>query len=229
MSRLELCVPRAIMFDWDNTLVDSWGTIHEALNFLMRAMDKPEWSIEETTSGSGSACAKPSRSFRRPLGGGARHLSRAVSGNPSGAADPAGGPRGDAASACGTGDLPRDRQQQDRRVAAARGRAARLVAICSAASSAPAMCQSTSRRRSGASGAGAERRRRPARRCGLSAIPQSISNAPVNSGCVPVLLGVAVTGAGICQFRAAADLRRSRPGCFASLEGLRFDAARPSS
>jgi phosphoglycolate phosphatase len=40
--------PRAILFDWDNTLVDSWGTIHEALNFLMRAMDKPEWSIAET-------------------------------------------------------------------------------------------------------------------------------------------------------------------------------------
>ena len=40
--------PRAILFDWDNTLVDSWGTIHEALNFLMRAMDKPEWSLVET-------------------------------------------------------------------------------------------------------------------------------------------------------------------------------------
>ena len=40
--------PRAILFDWDNTLVDSWGTIHEALNFLMRAMDKPEWSMAET-------------------------------------------------------------------------------------------------------------------------------------------------------------------------------------
>jgi phosphoglycolate phosphatase len=40
--------PRAIIFDWDNTLVDSWATIHEALNFLMRAMEKPEWSIVET-------------------------------------------------------------------------------------------------------------------------------------------------------------------------------------
>jgi phosphoglycolate phosphatase len=40
--------PRAILFDWDNTLVDSWATIHDALNFLMRAMDKPEWSIAET-------------------------------------------------------------------------------------------------------------------------------------------------------------------------------------
>ena len=40
--------PRAILFDWDNTLVDSWSTIHEALNFLMAAMDKPLWTIEDT-------------------------------------------------------------------------------------------------------------------------------------------------------------------------------------
>lgn len=40
--------PRAIIFDWDNTLVDSWGTIHDALNFLMAAMDLPAWTIEET-------------------------------------------------------------------------------------------------------------------------------------------------------------------------------------
>jgi phosphoglycolate phosphatase len=40
--------PRAILFDWDNTLVDSWATIHEALNFLMVAMDRPPWTIGET-------------------------------------------------------------------------------------------------------------------------------------------------------------------------------------
>jgi len=40
--------PRALIFDWDNTLVDSWGTIHDALNFLMAAMEKPLWTIEET-------------------------------------------------------------------------------------------------------------------------------------------------------------------------------------
>jgi phosphoglycolate phosphatase len=40
--------PRAIIFDWDNTLVDSWGTIHDALNFLMAAMDKPLWTLDET-------------------------------------------------------------------------------------------------------------------------------------------------------------------------------------
>jgi phosphoglycolate phosphatase len=40
--------PRALIFDWDNTLVDSWATIHDALNFLMAAMERPLWTIEET-------------------------------------------------------------------------------------------------------------------------------------------------------------------------------------
>jgi phosphoglycolate phosphatase len=40
--------PQAILFDWDNTLVDSWAVIHEALNHVMAAMDKPPWSMAET-------------------------------------------------------------------------------------------------------------------------------------------------------------------------------------
>jgi phosphoglycolate phosphatase len=40
--------PRAILFDWDNTLVDTWTTIHEALNHVMAAMGKPLWSLAET-------------------------------------------------------------------------------------------------------------------------------------------------------------------------------------
>jgi phosphoglycolate phosphatase len=44
----ELRSPRAILFDWDNTLVDTWATIHEVLNFLMRAMDRREWTLAET-------------------------------------------------------------------------------------------------------------------------------------------------------------------------------------
>jgi len=43
-----LARPRAIIFDWDNTLVDSWATIHAALNYLMEAMERPLWTIEET-------------------------------------------------------------------------------------------------------------------------------------------------------------------------------------
>ena len=37
-----------MLFDWDNTLVDSWATIHEALNYLMRAMGVAEWSLADT-------------------------------------------------------------------------------------------------------------------------------------------------------------------------------------
>ena len=40
--------PRAILFDWDNTLVDSWATIHEALNFVRAAMGRPLWSLADT-------------------------------------------------------------------------------------------------------------------------------------------------------------------------------------
>lgn len=40
--------PQAILFDWDNTLVDSWATIHDALNAVMTAMEKPPWSLQET-------------------------------------------------------------------------------------------------------------------------------------------------------------------------------------
>jgi phosphoglycolate phosphatase len=43
-----LARPRAILFDWDNTLVDSWATIYEALNAVMSAMQKPLWSLQET-------------------------------------------------------------------------------------------------------------------------------------------------------------------------------------
>ena len=40
--------PQAILFDWDNTLVDSWVTIHQALNTVMTGMGKPLWSLQET-------------------------------------------------------------------------------------------------------------------------------------------------------------------------------------
>ena len=40
--------PRAILFDWDNTLVDSWPIIHEARNFVMSAMGHPLRSLTDT-------------------------------------------------------------------------------------------------------------------------------------------------------------------------------------
>jgi phosphoglycolate phosphatase len=40
--------PRALIFDWDNTLVDSWGTIHAALNTMFAEMGHPAWTLAET-------------------------------------------------------------------------------------------------------------------------------------------------------------------------------------
>ena len=39
--------PSAILFDWDNTLVDSWLTILDALNTTFKAFHLPPWTMEE--------------------------------------------------------------------------------------------------------------------------------------------------------------------------------------
>ena len=41
-------LPKAVVFDWDNTLVDTWPIIHDALNHTFRAWGLREWSLEET-------------------------------------------------------------------------------------------------------------------------------------------------------------------------------------
>lgn len=40
--------PRGILFDWDNTLVDSWTVIHEALVVTFEAMGHVPWTLDET-------------------------------------------------------------------------------------------------------------------------------------------------------------------------------------
>ena len=42
--------PKAIIFDWDNTLVDSWVVIHDALNATLDEWGMEKWSIEQTKS-----------------------------------------------------------------------------------------------------------------------------------------------------------------------------------
>jgi phosphoglycolate phosphatase len=37
-----------MLFDWDNTLVDTWGVIHHALTTTLKAMGHRPWSLEET-------------------------------------------------------------------------------------------------------------------------------------------------------------------------------------
>jgi phosphoglycolate phosphatase len=41
-------LPKAVIFDWDNTLVDTWPIIHDALNHTFRTYGLPEWTLEET-------------------------------------------------------------------------------------------------------------------------------------------------------------------------------------
>jgi phosphoglycolate phosphatase len=39
--------PKAIIFDWDNTLVDTWPLIHFAINQTMEKMGKELWSLDK--------------------------------------------------------------------------------------------------------------------------------------------------------------------------------------
>ncbi len=39
--------PRALLFDWDNTLVDTWGVIHYALKVTFEAMGMEPWTLEQ--------------------------------------------------------------------------------------------------------------------------------------------------------------------------------------
>ncbi len=46
-NKLPTKFPRAVIFDWDNTLVDSWPLIHFALNITMAKMGKELWSEQK--------------------------------------------------------------------------------------------------------------------------------------------------------------------------------------
>lgn len=47
MSQTPLPRPRAILWDWDNTLVDAWAGVHAGMNAALRGFGLPEWSREE--------------------------------------------------------------------------------------------------------------------------------------------------------------------------------------
>ena len=40
-------VPKAILFDWDNTLVNTWETVFNAINLARKAVDQLPFTIEE--------------------------------------------------------------------------------------------------------------------------------------------------------------------------------------
>ncbi|WP_299375349.1 HAD hydrolase-like protein [uncultured Kiloniella sp.] len=39
--------PKAVVFDWDNTLIDSWVSIHHALSVTFEEMGMVPWTLEE--------------------------------------------------------------------------------------------------------------------------------------------------------------------------------------
>jgi phosphoglycolate phosphatase len=45
---MEINKPKAILFDWDNTLADTWPTIHGALEKTFIEMGHEPWTFEET-------------------------------------------------------------------------------------------------------------------------------------------------------------------------------------
>lgn len=45
---MKLPKPKAIIFDWDNTLVNTWPVIHDALNATFAEAGLPLWTIEQT-------------------------------------------------------------------------------------------------------------------------------------------------------------------------------------
>ena len=40
--------PKAVLFDWDGTLVNSWPIIHESMNRTLEEMGHDPWTMEET-------------------------------------------------------------------------------------------------------------------------------------------------------------------------------------
>lgn len=40
-------LPRAVLFDWDNTLVDAWPVMHDCMNTTLAAMGQAPWNLEE--------------------------------------------------------------------------------------------------------------------------------------------------------------------------------------
>lgn len=46
----DLSLPRAVIFDWDNTLVDSWPAIAEAINSTRAAFGLDVWTVAEVSA-----------------------------------------------------------------------------------------------------------------------------------------------------------------------------------
>lgn len=45
---IPLTRPKAVLFDWDNTLIDSWVIIHDAMNATLSHFRMAPWTLDET-------------------------------------------------------------------------------------------------------------------------------------------------------------------------------------
>lgn len=43
-----ISLPKAVLFDWDNTLVDTWPVIHESMKTTLVAMGQEAWTMDQT-------------------------------------------------------------------------------------------------------------------------------------------------------------------------------------
>ncbi len=43
-----LALPKAVLFDWDNTLADNWAVVHAALTAAQQAMGHAPWNLDQT-------------------------------------------------------------------------------------------------------------------------------------------------------------------------------------
>ncbi len=60
--------PKAILWDWDNTLADSWKIIHKCLNNAFREMGYKEWTLQEVIDGKEGIHHSLRESFPRLFG-----------------------------------------------------------------------------------------------------------------------------------------------------------------
>ena len=118
--------PRAVLFDWDNTLVNTWPTIVECYHDTFHALGQTPWTADEVRERAHGSCATCSRLVR-----GARATKRAgvlrdLLPHPSGAAGAAARRRRAAGALSQSRLLRRRGQQQGWGQSARRAGASRL-------------------------------------------------------------------------------------------------------
>ncbi len=47
---MQLITPKTVIFDWDNTLVNAWPKLHDAISKAMVQLDMKPWTIEQVKS-----------------------------------------------------------------------------------------------------------------------------------------------------------------------------------